>query len=427
MYFSTNSLTAKRRFPSSLACGEFLPPVLSLDTTNRCNVFCIMCDRAQRARKLSQKSQSTWLTVDKVKKDFEGIKRIRSAVLSAGHGEPFLNRDLMEIISFLKSRKAFVEVISNGTLLTRNVLEKIINVGLDRIYISLHGARSNTAETIMEKSNFNKIVSSLQELKAMKREVPSELPLLEILFVAMKRNIKELSQMVALASEVGASAVNIQSLNERQQEGLVELKGESLIWHPELFQKEYEKAMIASQKYKIHLNVNPPYSSMISKNEPSMSSNFSEAMPTVKVPEGETRYCIFPFVKPFIELNGDIRLCCSSQGRYVRMGNVSPDGFTFVWNSDEYTNIRRALLTGRDLPPYCVECDRAPVVEPFVMQMDIALRQNISSDNKEAWNFVRYNKRRYGEYVRRMASINAVAQPYRRRTKWMLWQRKMND
>ncbi|MCK4784389.1 MAG: radical SAM protein [Desulfobacteraceae bacterium] len=411
-YLRKKSSSIPVNFLDGLIDGNHLPVEIALEVTNRCNVSCIICDGAQRIKSTGNKPPATWINAENLNNVLEGNEkgRIRSVILSGGYGEPLLNRGIVKIISLLKEKKANVEIISNGTLLRRTLSKKLIHAKLDRLFVSIHGAKKETAEGIMQKSNFKKIISSLSELHKLKTEFSTVLPVVEIFFVAMRRNIHELHDMVVLAKEIGIGTVHIQSLNERQHEGLAELQGESLVWHPELLQKEYEKAKSAASTYGIRLSINAPYSSIVGVNK--ISTNCNEGKQYQKVVKGKTRYCIFPFAKPSLSIRSTVGLCCSSQGRYIIMGDASIDGFFSIWNGEKYTKIRYALLTGENLPSYCYKCERAPLVNPFVMQMDIALRQLILSPNGSAFNFVNRNRDRYLEYVDAMKQIGVRAHPY---------------
>ena len=87
------------------------------------------------------------------------------------------------------------------------------------------------------------------------------------------------------------------------------------------------------------------------------------------------------------------------------MGNAAENGLGAVWNSYSYITLRKAILTGDNLPPHCDKCDRAPEIEPFVMQMDIAARQANTLQDKECKMFLKKNSWRYPEYVRGVKSI----------------------
>jgi len=397
---------AKTDIPQCMVHGVFLPPTLAFEVNNRCNVACIMCDGSQKHISSEPKRSVRRLTAEDLNRKLDGIEHINSAILSGGYCEPFLNQDLIDVISVLKSKRAFVRVISNGTLINRNMAEKIILAQLNELQISLHGGMKETAEQIMQKASFEQVVSNIRQLVELKRTFASTLPAIMIIFVGMQRNIRELSDLVGLMGEIGVQSVLLKSLMERQEQGLSVLKNESLLSYPELLRQEYERARIVAERYGVDLSVNEPYKSIIAGNIGRPARKNKQAERT-SVCEGKTRFCLFPFEQPYVGISGGVALCCSESGRSVCMGNANDGGLGAVWSNDAYMSLRRALLTGENLPGYCDNCERAPMVDPVVMQMEIALRQ-ANNNVEESKIFVRENMMHYAEYSEAIKNAGGV-------------------
>lgn len=391
----------KTNIPESMVRGEYLPLSLDFAMGNKCNASCIMCDGSERWANVPPK----WRTVDEVKKLTEGVKYFRSAVLDGENCEPFVNKNLIEIIRVLKSKKAYVTVISNGSLLSKPVIEELIDANLNRLIVSIHGAKQETAESIMQKVSFENVISSIIQAREIKAISASKFPQVDIMFVGMKRNISELSELVTLAGSIGVKNIFVKSLLENQDEfSKPELEGENLMAHPELLKLEYKKAQIAAQQNNVNLSTNDPYKTIIAG---TINKSLSESKPQTLAPvtRGKTRYCLFPFAKCHLRIDNTVNLCCSNLGRFLVMGDAAENGLGAVWNSDSYITLRKAILTGKNLPPHCDKCDRAPEIEPFVMQMDIAARQAKTLQDKECKMFLEKNSWRYPEYVRGIKSI----------------------
>ncbi len=388
-------------FPEDMVKGEYLPPMLSFEICNKCNASCIMCDGKERTANIPFKR----LDIDDLNRKLEGVQHIQSAILTASCGEPFLNKDIVEIIRLLKKRKAFVDIITNGSLINPSMIEKLLEVRLDRFMISIHGASKETAEAIMPGVSFDSVIANINEVKRQRTLLSRHTPKVELLFVGMKRNICELSEMVALASQIGVGAIHVKSLLER--ECLKEqLKGENLTAHPDLLLREYERAKVVAERCGVRLRANDPYNKIIaSGNCKCNSASGDKQLRDESLTDGKTRYCLFPFLQSYIGMSNVVALCCSESGRNINMGNTNTDSFGSIWNSEGYTLLRKALLTGKDLPEYCVNCERAPVVDPIVLQMDIAARQVKIINNKNTQLFLRRNLWRYSEYVNGMKSI----------------------
>jgi radical SAM protein with 4Fe4S-binding SPASM domain len=75
---------------------------------------------------------------------------------------------------------------------------------------------------------------------------------------------------------------------------------------------------------------------------------------------GETRDCLDPWFKPFVQPNGDVWPCCWF---YDRLGNVNEEPFDKIMNGTAFQELRRELLTGR-LGKACVECPSRGTTTP---------------------------------------------------------------
>ena len=386
--------------PDHLLHGEFLPVVLHLESGNRCNADCMMCDSREKNLKVAPR----WLSVDGLVRRYGGIKYIKQASLSGSYCEPFLNKDMVEIIRFLKSKRAVVEVISNGSVISESMAERLIEVQLDKVIVSIHGATKATAEAIMGNISFERVISNVYRLIILRKAASSDFPRVNMIFVGMKKNITELSDLVILAGQMGVTAIHLKSLMGDHRDSLKDrLKGENLLEHPGLLIEEFGRAKSFAQKFGMSLTANDPYRRII-MGESSEARTGRSGVLGEETPIGKTRWCLFPFEKPYVSLAGDVSLCCSDAGRRVCMGDVNNGGLAAVWDSDGYVSLRRALLTGENLPCHCYRCERAPVVEPFVMQMDVALRQAQFGIEQGA-AFVKENMGLHPEYVRAMETI----------------------
>lgn len=398
----------------ALLDGDSLVPSLIFEMSNVCNASCIMCDRAQKIKRTGVRPEPYQLTLENLERNLAGLKRIRTALLCGGYSEPFLNKDISDIVYLLKRKyKAEVSILTNGAPLTRQIMEKMIYLDLDVLRLSIHGAKKETAESIMGNVDFERIIDNMREFGSLKRKLQSDLPKFELAFVGMERNIKEFSDMFELAKELGAVHVSLNTLAERQDEGLTEMKGQSLVRHPEILREEYAKARDIAKRYNIKITVNDPYRTIISGNAPTESFR-KEGDEGVRRPlaTGQTRYCLFPFEKPSLTISGETGLCCSPKGRYIRMGNAEKESFGEIWRGYDYVKIRKALLTGEDMPPYCLNCERAPEVSPIVLQMDVALRQLYYFKNDGLKKFVIANRSYYPEYVEGIKKIGGWAVPF---------------
>jgi len=123
----------------------------------------------------------------------------------------------------------------------------------------------------------------------------------------------------------------------------------------------------------------------------------------IRVP-GNTRICVLPFTTPSIEPSGGVRLCsAASTFDYLDetlMGSVREGGLAKVWSNAKFQKLRRALLSGNDLPPYCNKCDYRFEGPPWLLVLHLALLTYNRSKQKDAdvAGLIRRYEHRYPEY-----------------------------
>ncbi len=134
------------------------PRVVFIEVTNRCNLLCETCPRTYFTREPLRS-----LTYDEFVFIAEQFPEMRRAVLH-GIGEPLLNKDLPQIIAYLKRREIEVLFNSNGTLLTPAWQEALVRSGLDEYRCSIDGAEPETYARIRGADLLHKIEQGLSGL-----------------------------------------------------------------------------------------------------------------------------------------------------------------------------------------------------------------------------------------------------------------------
>lgn len=92
-----------------------------LAITNRCNLACIMCTTTRHNHHLENE-----LTLGEWTEVLKNITRFKVEVITFGGGEPFIRKDeLLKLVRFVAEKGITVNIVSNGTLIAREVLDEI--------------------------------------------------------------------------------------------------------------------------------------------------------------------------------------------------------------------------------------------------------------------------------------------------------------
>lgn len=138
------------------------PLRVMIDPCDTCNFRCNFCFQSQYDfGKGSQMSIETFDRIMDQLGEFDGPINI---IHLYGLGEPMINKNLPYFIRTIKDRNIAKEVAitSNGSLLSRDYSDKLIEAGLDRLSISLNGLSDDDFKRIVGvKVDFDKLYEEI--------------------------------------------------------------------------------------------------------------------------------------------------------------------------------------------------------------------------------------------------------------------------
>ena len=180
-----------------------------IEPTNACNLECRTCIRNIWDEAIGQMDSETF---DRI---IEGLQALSSppTVFFGGFGEPLSHPAIVDMIAKVKALGAQVELITNGTLLTQEMSGRLIEAGLDMIWVSLDGATPESYADVRLGAALPEVSVNLANFRRMRwRDYPPPFgfdyplkPQIGIVFVAMKRNIADLPAVISLGNQFGAS------------------------------------------------------------------------------------------------------------------------------------------------------------------------------------------------------------------------------
>lgn len=147
--------------------GEDIYPLyVEITPYGGCNHRCIFCGLDYLGYKpLSMDSR----VLKKFIRDIaaRGVK----SIMFAGEGEPLLNRDLPDLVVYAKEKKLDIAITTNGVLLTKPVLKKILP-HLSWLRISLNAATKKSYSLIHRTNpkDFDKVIANIRQAVQMKKK-----------------------------------------------------------------------------------------------------------------------------------------------------------------------------------------------------------------------------------------------------------------
>lgn len=165
------------------------PKCLYIETTNACNLNCVICPRQNMKREIGFMNFSLYTKIIREAAE-NGIREVVLHVF----GEPLIySRELFKMIEYAKEKKMKVHFSTNCLLLSRDNTKKILNSRLDSITLSLDGLKPSTYSKIRRNSNYQKVVKNIEYFLKEKNRLDKKSPSVNLQIIKTKETLRELS------------------------------------------------------------------------------------------------------------------------------------------------------------------------------------------------------------------------------------------
>jgi len=175
---------------------------VQVEVTTHCNAACVYCPHTLLKNRWTTKHMSLELFHELIP-----FLKYTDLVYLQGWGEPLLNKDIFNMVRICKDRGKRVGFTTNGMLLSEDALQRLVDLGLDILGISLAGMSAATHDEIRKGTRLNEIVSYLDRLRKIKREKKTQVPALHLAYLMLTSNFHELEHIVAFAKSVEAEQI----------------------------------------------------------------------------------------------------------------------------------------------------------------------------------------------------------------------------
>lgn len=329
---------------------SFLPSVIRVDLTYRCNLKCKICfEFGENPQwKVDSNKEDESISIDHLKKIVNEVSFFKPTFYLSG-GEPLIYPELFELLEYLKDKNLYCLINTNGILLKKHA-ESLVKLGVDKIIVSIDGPEE--VHDLNRGKTFKNILEGIEILKDVKRKENSYFPLIRINSLITPFNSEYLEDTVSLVEELGVDSLTFQHpmfSNEEVRREYVEGIGNGKI----------NSINILGFTYAGGINVD----SLISQVKNIKARKFKIPVnfyPNIKVNEINYYYndldykfrneCFSAWRKVVITPNGSIGPCVNHL-----IDNIRNKCFSEIWNSNKYRTFRRDLKR-KGLLLSCARC-----------------------------------------------------------------------
>ena len=181
-----------RRFPSLAP----YPREIEIEATTCCNLRCRMCEHTYWNEPSRNMTYDQFLHIMRMFPDLKWVGL-------TGIGSGFLNPDYMAMLRYLKNtQKCFVEFFDHFHFMKPEWLEELVELGVDKIWVSLENARPETYNRTRIGSNFDSVMENIGRLVEIKRRKSSPFPEMWFHFIVTAENVDEMEEYVDLVDRL---------------------------------------------------------------------------------------------------------------------------------------------------------------------------------------------------------------------------------
>jgi MoaA/NifB/PqqE/SkfB family radical SAM enzyme len=317
---------------------------IQVEVTSRCNASCLYCPRTAYGNRWAGRDLSPDLFHALL--PFFATTRL---VHLQGWGEPLLHRDFFDMIGHVRKAGCLVSTTTNGMLLTRANITRLVASGIDHLAFSLAGIGSQNNE-IRRGTEFDAVLGAISEVAAVKEELNSDMPAVNIAYLLLNSQVSSLAEIVPALEGRGIENVIVSTLDfvpmrELESERIkpkneaeyMDLKGklDGLV-------EEGKRAGLT-----VHYRLAHP-----GKKNRTCTENIGRTL--VVSADGKVSPCVFTSI-PASGVSHIVEGCKEIYER-LSFGNLSEDPLSSIWRNGRYADFRKSFR--RTLNPRCLQCPK---------------------------------------------------------------------
>ncbi len=305
---------------------------LFLEITNRCNLKCEMCFKQYWE---DEEGDMSYELFEKILNDAKEFPELRM-IYFGGIGEPTVHPRFMDMVEVTKSSGFAVGISTNGFLLTEERMERLVELGVDLLYISLDSIPIQPTEIghIMPGVTLHR----LEKMARIKKMYGTELPHIGVEIVITKENYMLMGKIAEYLAKYDINSLLLSNLVPITEEHakLIVYDGSVDVepYLDELYRNSYSGFLVRVPEFRLRTE---------------RHCDFVENKVAVVRWDGEVAPCYrFLHIYPEYVLGRQKKVYAHS------FGNVKEKTLREIWTSREYSWFRFAVKNA--LFPSCTDC-----------------------------------------------------------------------
>lgn len=289
-----------------------VPISITFEPTTSCNLRCPECPSGKR----EFTRPTGMLQTGFFKTSIDDLHKEIAYLIFYFQGEPYLNSQFLEMVSYAASKKIYTATSTNAHYLNDANAKKTVESGLDRLIISIDGTTQETYQQYRVGGDLNKVLEGAKNILKWKKQLKSRTPHVIFQFLVVKPNEHQLEEMQHLAKEMGVQELRFKTA--------------------QVYDYEHGNPLI-------------PTISTYSRYKQKKDGTY-----TIK--NKMLNHCWRLWHSTVVTWDGLVVPCCFDKDAQHQLGDLKQSSFRQLWKGLAYTNFRTALLRSRNEIDICKNC-----------------------------------------------------------------------
>lgn len=288
-----------------------MPISYSIEPTNHCNLKCPECPSGlgSLTRPLGL------LKFDDFKSLIDQIKHTGFYVQLFFQGEPYINKQLPQMIACAQQQNVYISISTNGHFIDEKNVDFILDNAPDKLIFSMDGLDEESYQKYRVGGTFEQADRGLRALINRRNERGLKKPFVEFQFIVMKQNEHQLDDVIKYCGERGVDKVVFKTMQITSYNNAIEFLPSK---------EEYRRYVVKNGSFRIKGKME--------------------------------NHCFALWRTSVITWDGIVVPCCFDKDADYRLGNLKEDSFKNIWTSELYRQFRQGVLNNRQGLEMCTNC-----------------------------------------------------------------------
>jgi len=293
------------------------PAVLSIEPTSLCNLKCPQCPTGLG----TLNRQDGYMDMQTYRSIVDELGDYLTTIQFFFQGEPFMHKNLPEMISYAKSKNIYTLTSTNGHYLSEKSVNAILDSGLDTIVVGLDGVSPEVYKFYRRNGKFDLVVQGIKRLISERNKRGLKHPKTVLQFIVFKSNENQVDDVKKFGKELN-----------------------------------FDKVVIKTAQIYPESNIDD-----FLPEDPTLT-RYKKENGTIRVNGSIPNHCKRVWTQAVFTWDGVLASCCFDKDAGHAFGKWKPEPgegvnpFFKIWKSEKGIQFRKQILKNRSEIPMCGNC-----------------------------------------------------------------------